>query len=174
MKQYGIDGVFVQRFLVELRDPSFDTVIDHVRQSASATGRAYAVCYDLSGAPQDRMFDILTADWKRLVDEQKVTADDRYLRHNGKPVHEVTAREDLTARIERFFGPNKIFVGIAVEMLRRHSGIMNLIVRSFFETNRKGFDLPGRGFAKEANNRAAISTAAQKCSHFRDLRRAGL
>jgi len=86
MKQYGIDGVFVQRFLVELRDPSFDTVLDHVRQSAAATGRTYAICYDLSGARPDRMLETLTADWKRLVDEKKVTSDDRYLRHDGKPV----------------------------------------------------------------------------------------
>jgi hypothetical protein len=28
----GIDGVFVRRFLVELR-PDFDAVLDHVRQS---------------------------------------------------------------------------------------------------------------------------------------------
>jgi hypothetical protein len=86
MKQYGIDGVFVQRFLVELGDPSFDAVLDHARRSAAATGRTYAVCYDLSGARADRMLDTLAADWKRLVDEKKVTADDRYLRHNGKPV----------------------------------------------------------------------------------------
>ena len=46
----------------------------------------YAVCYDLSGAKPDTMVDRLAADWKRLVDEKKVTADDRYLRHNGKPV----------------------------------------------------------------------------------------
>jgi hypothetical protein len=86
MKQYGIDGVFVQRFLVELGDRSFDTVLEHVRESAAATGRVYAVCYDLSGSRGDRMVDTLAADWKRLVDEKKVTADDRYLRHNGKPV----------------------------------------------------------------------------------------
>ena len=32
------------------------------------------------------MFDLLVADWKRLVDEGKVTQDGRYLHHNEKPV----------------------------------------------------------------------------------------
>ena len=86
MRDYGIDGAFVQRVLVELRDPSFDKVLEHVRASARETGRAYAVCYDLSSARPDRIFDTLAADWKRLVDEKKLTADDHYLRHNDKPV----------------------------------------------------------------------------------------
>jgi hypothetical protein len=59
---------------------------DNVRTSASCTGRVYAVCYDLTGAAKDRMVDLLITDWKRLVDERKVTNDDRYLHHGGKPV----------------------------------------------------------------------------------------
>jgi hypothetical protein len=86
MRQYEIDGVFVQRFLVELGRPSLDAVLGHVRRSAEKTGRVYAVCYDLSGASPRSMYERLVADWKRLVDEQKVTADDRYLHHRGKPV----------------------------------------------------------------------------------------
>jgi hypothetical protein len=86
MRQYGLDGVFVQRFLVSLGSPSADRVLGHVRASAVKTGRVYAVCYDLTGAPKDRLYDLLAADWKRLVDEQKVTRDGRYLHHNGKPV----------------------------------------------------------------------------------------
>lgn len=86
MRQYGIDGAFVQRFLVELRNPSLDRVLGHARESAAATGRAYAICYDLSGFPKDRLVERLSEDWKRLVDELKVTEDGRYLRHEGKPV----------------------------------------------------------------------------------------
>jgi hypothetical protein len=86
MKEYGIDGVFVQRFLVNLRDPSFDKVLGHVRTSAAKTGRVYAVCYDLSGAPTDKLYGLLVDDWKRLVDGWKVTRDGRYLHHGGKPV----------------------------------------------------------------------------------------
>jgi hypothetical protein len=86
MQQYGIDGVFLQRFVVGLRDRSGDRVLANVRESAERTGRVYAVCYDLTGAPKDRLYDLLVADWKRLVDEAKVTRDGRYLRHNGKPV----------------------------------------------------------------------------------------
>ncbi len=86
MEQYGIDGVFVQRFLVSLRDKSTDSVLRLVRNSAEKTGRIYAVCYDLSGMPESEIFDRLAVDWKGLVDAQKVTGDDRYLRHEGKPV----------------------------------------------------------------------------------------
>lgn len=86
MQQYGIDGVFVQRFLVNLRQPSFDVILEQVRASAQDTGRTFAVCYDLSGYPADRIFDRLTKDWKQLCDERKVTRDERYLDHNGLPV----------------------------------------------------------------------------------------
>src|SRR5690606_5633214 len=86
MKEYGINGVFVQRFLVNLDKPSFDDVLRHVRFSADSTGRTYAVCYDLSGASGDQLYDLLVNDWKRLVDDEKITQDDRYLHHNGKPV----------------------------------------------------------------------------------------
>src|SRR5439155_26623345 len=73
MQQYGIDGAFVQRFLAELGSPSTDRVLGHARAAAAKTGRVYAVCYDLSGASRDRLYDRLVGDWKRLVDVEKVT-----------------------------------------------------------------------------------------------------
>ncbi len=86
MQQYGIDGVFVQRFLGGVNDPFTNLVLQNVRESAESTGRVYAICYDLTGMRQERIFERLTADWKRLVDEMHVTSDRRYLHHNGKPV----------------------------------------------------------------------------------------
>ena len=86
MQQYGIDGVFVQRFVVRIANPSSNRVLQHVRASAAKTGRVYAVCYDMTDAPKDRLYDLLVEDWKRLVDEDKVTQDGRYLHHGGKPV----------------------------------------------------------------------------------------
>jgi hypothetical protein len=86
MQKYGIDGVFLQRFLVAASNPSTDLVMDHVRKSAVSTGRVWALCYDLTGARSERISDRLVADWKRLVDEKQITKDSRYLHHNGKPV----------------------------------------------------------------------------------------
>jgi hypothetical protein len=86
MQQYGIDGVFLQRFLVELNSPSLNQVLANVRQSANKSGRTFGICYDLSGMSKDKLFESLVADWKKLVDEQQVTRDPRYLHHNNKPV----------------------------------------------------------------------------------------
>jgi hypothetical protein len=86
MRQYGIDGVVLQRFLVDLKDRSLDQVLAHVRRSANRTGRVFALGYDLTDAPKDSLYDVLVADWKRLVDDTKITQDVRYLHHNNKPV----------------------------------------------------------------------------------------
>jgi hypothetical protein len=86
MQHYGIDGVVLQRFVADLRDRSLDKVLANVQKSANQTGRAFALCYDLTGAPKDKVFDLVIADWKRLVDETKITKDPRYLHHNKKPV----------------------------------------------------------------------------------------
>ncbi|MBL8853741.1 MAG: hypothetical protein JNK57_07200 [Planctomycetaceae bacterium] len=86
MRDHGIDGVFVQRFLVNLNKPSFDTVLGHVRKSAQETGRVYAIGYDLSGFPPEHLMEALAEDWRRLVDQEKLKQDGSYLHHHGKPV----------------------------------------------------------------------------------------
>jgi hypothetical protein len=86
MQEYGIDGILLQRFVVALKDRSMDHVLANVQKSANRTGRVFALGYDLTEAPQDKLYDWLIADWKRLVDETKITQDGRYLHHNKKPV----------------------------------------------------------------------------------------
>jgi hypothetical protein len=86
MQESGIDSVMLQRFLVEMGHPAHERVLANVRASAANTGRAYAICYDLSGQRPERIVESLTRDWKRLVDEQHVTQDKQYLHHNSKPV----------------------------------------------------------------------------------------
>ncbi|HWE95471.1 MAG TPA: glycoside hydrolase family 71/99-like protein [Tepidisphaeraceae bacterium] len=92
MKEYGIDGVFVQRFIVDALGGSgrrhCDVVLDHCREGANRSGRTYAVMYDLSGLGTGQI-DKVIDDWKRLVDRMRLTrdaADKAYLHHNGKPV----------------------------------------------------------------------------------------
>ncbi len=89
MHEYGIDGVFVQRFIGGLRDPRVrkhtDTVLGHCREGAGKSGRTFAVMYDLSGMGLGRMGEV-REDWRRLRSEMKVTGDALYLHHRGKPV----------------------------------------------------------------------------------------
>lgn len=92
MKEYGIDGVFVQRFGVETAEPlglhHCNTVLAHCREGANRFGRCYALMYDLTaldGGGVNRVID----DWKLLVDRMQLTRDKRdkaYLRHHGKPL----------------------------------------------------------------------------------------
>jgi hypothetical protein len=89
MRDYGIDGAWLQQFAVDLpggtqpeRYPSRLRVLQRVRRAARKTGRVWALAYDIAGMPTDRIFDVLTADWKRMT-ESGVTKDPRYL-HQGK------------------------------------------------------------------------------------------
>jgi pimeloyl-ACP methyl ester carboxylesterase len=89
MRDYGIDGAFVQRFAVEAFDPpglrQFNTVLSHCREGANKYGRTYAVMYDLSGMKAGQM-DGVKEDWKLLTEKMQITEDPAYLHHNGKPV----------------------------------------------------------------------------------------
>ncbi|MEO6243987.1 MAG: glycoside hydrolase family 71/99-like protein [Opitutaceae bacterium] len=89
MREHGIDGVFVQRFISSLtRGTSLavnNTVLDHCREGARRSGRTYALMYDLSSlAPgqADRLID----DWKKILRDTRLTSDPAYLRHHGKPL----------------------------------------------------------------------------------------
>lgn len=95
MAQYGIDGVFLQRFITETTPGSNarshrDQVMLHCRKGGNQYKRAWAMMYDLSSTltgPQ--MKQKVIDDWKYLVDTYHITkdpADAAYLHHNGKPV----------------------------------------------------------------------------------------
>jgi hypothetical protein len=63
MADYGIDGAFVQRFTVSLRDPNvlrhYNTVLAHCRRGAEEHGRAFAVMYDLTGMDSNRLTQVM-------------------------------------------------------------------------------------------------------------------
>lgn len=94
MKEYGLDGVFMQRFFGATRPNARSgheiDVLRYAFQAASENERAIAVMYDLSGlrnSGEDVMR--LADDWKFLVDEMKVTnqpGTKTYLHHRGKPL----------------------------------------------------------------------------------------
>jgi alpha-L-fucosidase 2 len=92
MREYGVDGVFVQRFVGEVKRPAsrrqLDRVFDSAMRSARANGRAVAVMYDLSGiGPDDIQYAIDDIDRLEALYDLKGRAEfPAYLHHNGRPL----------------------------------------------------------------------------------------
>jgi hypothetical protein len=93
MQQYGIDGVFVQRFVNSVKsDPSrhhTNVVLRHALDASRKYGRAIAIMYDLSGMKDSVDVDVVINDWKYLVDSLRLTSggdDQTYLYHHGRPL----------------------------------------------------------------------------------------
>ncbi|MDE6854914.1 MAG: xylosidase [Muribaculaceae bacterium] len=92
MKEYGLDGVFMQRFVGEIKGQSgrshFNKVLSSAMDAAKKYGRAICVMYDLSGMrPEDS--EILLADIKEVADGYGLfdrKTNPSYLYHNGKPL----------------------------------------------------------------------------------------
>lgn len=89
MRDYGIDGAFIQRFPGGARSPDFqrqnNTVLAHCREGANRSGRAYALMYDLTGLGAGKIGDVIE-DFRALRTRMKIGADASYLRHRGKPL----------------------------------------------------------------------------------------
>ena len=94
MKEYNVDGVFMQRFFnsakPEARQRGSNTVLKNALEAASKYERAIGVMYDLSGLKgSGEDCSVLIEDWKYLVDSLKVTnqpGTQTYIYHNGKPL----------------------------------------------------------------------------------------
>ena len=89
MKEYGLDGVFVQRFYpyCKHREEMKHTlrVLEYCRQGAADHDRAYGLMYDLSGMYGPDAQTVID-DFEQLVNDTGLTDDRAYIRHNGKPV----------------------------------------------------------------------------------------
>lgn len=95
MRQYGIDVAWLQHFAVDLPGgplerlyPSRSRVLENVRQAAEATGRVWALSFDIAGMPAPDIFTTVTAEWKRLVD-RGITTSAKYLHEGGNPVVQI-------------------------------------------------------------------------------------
>lgn len=94
MQQYGVDGVFMQRFFNVTREGSGKkesaAILGNALEAASKYKRAIAVMYDLSGLKgKGEDCSSIIEDWKYLVDTLRVTRQsgaNTYLHENGKPV----------------------------------------------------------------------------------------
>lgn len=94
MQQYGIDGVFMQRFFDYARVHQIKSIpnriLENALNSASKYNRAIAVMYDLSGLrSKGEDCTLLIDDWKMLVDSLKITnrpSNNTYLYDHGRPV----------------------------------------------------------------------------------------
>ncbi|WP_168567166.1 glycoside hydrolase family 71/99-like protein [Crateriforma spongiae] len=89
MKDYGIDGAFVQRFATSLRSDASrsnrDRILNHCRQAAENHGRAFVVMYDLSGLREGQL-GMIADDWDRLDSAFALVQSPAYLHHRGKPL----------------------------------------------------------------------------------------
>jgi hypothetical protein len=88
MKEYGLDGVLVQRFVGTIADKrtTGDVVLKNAIAGAEKYGRTFAIEYDISGGDPATFVQTIRDDWQYLVDELKITSSPSYQHHNGKPL----------------------------------------------------------------------------------------
>lgn len=131
MKEYGIDGVFMQRFVSEIKRPKgknhFNKVLENALKAAKKYNRAISIMYDLSGSKSEDL-NIVYEDWKEL---QKIfdlfnnETNPTYLRHKGKPLvaiwgvgfndnrkYTVEDATNLVADIQKDPNPSSILLGV--------------------------------------------------------------
>jgi hypothetical protein len=124
MKQYGIDGAAMQRFLTNIAhadlERDFDTVLGNARAGAEANHRGFFVMYDISGMHGDETLDAIKQDWPHLTGELHLTDSPAYIFDRGKPVvgvwglgfkdRDVTAEQ--AAAIIRYFHTTGVPVAV--------------------------------------------------------------
>ena len=94
MKEYGIDGVFMQRFVSQLTNPAAlihsDKVLESAMKASNVHARAISIMYDMVGMEAGTNADVILNDAVAL--KAKYNLDDRskgqryFLYHNGKPL----------------------------------------------------------------------------------------
>lgn len=90
MKDYNIDGVYLQTFIGRIRREKKAGQRDHhilrnVIESAEKHGRVFALEYDISTRKSGGVIDDVLEDWENVVNEG-YTKSSAWLHHDGKPV----------------------------------------------------------------------------------------
>ena len=90
MRDYGIDGIFLQRFGWALKNPKTlghrNQVTKNVRQSAAKQGRLWALMYDLTSLQVGDIEKYVIPDFRRLARQNGLAMDSSYAQYEGQPV----------------------------------------------------------------------------------------
>jgi hypothetical protein len=91
MREYGIDGCALQRFINELETPEKKCVCDlgaiNVKNASEENDRKFYIMYDISGMKEAPLVEKLKGDWQEtILSSMDLTSSPAYARHNGKPV----------------------------------------------------------------------------------------
>lgn len=141
MKEHGIDGVHMQRFVVEIHSTNpkgkrhFNKVLENALKAAKKYDRAISVMYDLSGSDSDKVA-YLEQDWNEIVEQFKLfdnVENPTYLRHNGRPLMSIWGvgfndnrkynTADVSRLVNKLKGPrNKVSVMLGVPYYWRTFG----------------------------------------------------
>lgn len=141
MKDYGIDGVHMQRFVGEIKSSNvsgkrhFNKVLANALKAAKKYGRAISVMYDLSGCTSADVA-YLEQDWNELQSLFKLSDNKQnptYLYHNGKPLVTIWGVgfndnrkytiEDVSKLVDKLKGPdNNVSVMLGVPYYWRSLG----------------------------------------------------
>lgn len=93
MKDYGIDGVALQRFINNIEVVNYtapNSAIMNVKNAAEATGRIFYICYDISGASPITWDEQIKNDWVYNVEQtNKLTASPAYAKVGNRPVVQI-------------------------------------------------------------------------------------
>ena len=141
MKDYGIDGVHMQRFVVEINSSKvngkrhFNKVLENALKASIKQGRAISIMYDLSGCKKEDIAYVAQdfAELQKLFDLFDNVKNPTYLRHNGKPLVSIWgvgfndkrkySIADVDALVTKLKGPNnKVSVLLGVPYYWRTFG----------------------------------------------------
>lgn len=89
MRQYNIDGAFLQRFVAANSGGASggdEFVLNNVRAAAHKEGRIWAIEYDISSLGNANSLQIISNDWRWLVDVVGIRNDSRYAYESNQPV----------------------------------------------------------------------------------------
>lgn len=91
MMDYGLHGVFAQRFIgntrgAQPRNRVINTVLRHIRSGCEKYGRTFVNMWDISNGKEETVVEDIINDWKKLVDEEHITKSKQYLHHHGRPL----------------------------------------------------------------------------------------
>jgi len=94
MKEYGIDGVAVQRFIGHIGGAivnSPNSLSQKIKQAAESNGRIFYICYDISSSGMEATWDeVIKFDWVYNVEQNnKLTESPAYAKVGNKPVVQV-------------------------------------------------------------------------------------